>query len=859
MSGELQCRRFDVQCTYLAAELEILSKRRNDCIRRSLYRIDIIRDLYMQPNVKCTILEPWNLLSFSAISGIFVLYISYLGKAFMQKSLDIFKAKPQSVFDMICARKQTGFYMPAYQRPYSWEESHIRDLFSDCENVFRNLLESPDAIIFLGSILSVDDSSALTIYPLSKKDKPTEIKLIIDGQQRLSTLMLMILCLNERLRILLPSLKRAINSEQNDEIKDVLDELRQEVSQLEIDTSNTVVETTAEHEVYKYLPKIIRSQVDCWGRNENKAIYDSPISELLSGYQRHIVGQGDSSVFKPLDLSLMSTSAKRVVSNVKEIRKQLDCVQKGFQFKLPDGEVEEKIKIIDLVGIDTLDVCLDFPIDEDLAKASEAHPKVAEVIYIALFTKFLLHRVCLTYVEVNNESYAFDMFEALNTTGEPLTAIETFVPKVIEHIGNKRKEGSSEEELEASMKALNSITERFEDIIKSKEKNDKTKALILAFVRAYQGKVKVTSLRDQRDAMLKSYENCYYKDEYLNQLATTADFLFDHWQSPVPDVGGLVDANARDISNLCLRYLVDMKHDIVQSLLVQFVLVDEKFGSTGTEYSEFAKVLKAVTAFSVLWRAMSGGADGIDAVYKKLHERGMANDPKGYQLGNGPLTSDRFNADVIKSFFRLELEAKINSKGSPKEVVDEKWLDICSKQQILTKPKSIKMLLLAGMHGIELNDIYYEISDKPSVNFLTTTMWELLSGKDAIKKVFNGGSTEGWGDDEIANPEEYNKIGNVLIDARNGVSSINPPSWYNLKQHLLQALANDSINNIEDILLAEGHVSCESKRHASILMLEKKFVDITFADEWKKQQIDERSVLLLTNAWRNLTQWLDWE
>lgn len=194
-------------------------------------------------------------------------------------------------------------------------------------------------------------------------------------------------------------------------------------------------------------------------------------------------------------------------------------------------------------------------------------------------------------------------------------------------------------------------------------------------------------------------------------------------------------------------------------------------------------------------------------------------------------------------------------------MVDEKWLDICSKQQILTKPKSIKMLLLAGMHGIELNDIYYEISDKPSVNFLTTTMWELLSGKDAIKKVFNGGSTEGWGDDEIANPEEYNKIGNVLIDARNGVSSINPPSWYNLKQHLLQALANDSINNIEDILLAEGHVSCESKRHASILMLEKKkkFVDITFADEWKKQQIDERSVLLLTNAWRNLTQWLDWE
>ncbi|HGA3140803.1 TPA: DUF262 domain-containing protein [Enterobacter hormaechei] len=779
----------------------------------------------------------------------------------MQKSLDIFKAEPQSVFDVICKRKTTGFYMPAYQRPYSWEESHIRDLFSDCENVFRNLLDSHDAIIFLGSILSVDDSIALTIYPLVKRDKPEEIKLIIDGQQRLSTLMLIILCINERLRILLPSLKKTITSEQNEEIKDVLDELRQVVSQLEIDTSNTVVETTAEHEVYKFLPKIIRSQVDCWGRSEKNALYDSPIAELLYVYQRHITDQRDNSVFKPLDLSLMSTSAKRVVNNVKEIRKQLDCVQKGFQFQFPDSETEEKINISDLVDVETLDVCLDFPVDKNLALVAESYPKVAEVIYIAVFAKFLLHRVCLTYVEVNNESYAFDMFEALNTTGEPLTAIETFVPKAIEFIGKKRKEGAPEEELEAAMDVLNSITERFENIIDSKEKNLKTKALILAFVRAFEGKVKVTSLRDQRDAMLKSYENCDYdlKGVYLSQLATSANFLFDHWQVVVPNVGKLVDSSVLDISNLCLRYLVDMKHDIVQSLLIQFVLIDEKFGATGTEHSDFAKVLKSVTAFSVLWRAMSGGADGIDAVYKKLHERGVNADQKGFTLGHGSLTSDRFNPDIINQFFREELVNKIITKGSPKDTVDEKWLDICSKQQILTKPKSIKMLLLAGLHGVELEGVDHQISNKLSTDFLTTTMWELISRKNAIKKVFNGGSTEGWGDEEIANPEIYNKIGNVLIDVRDGVSSSNSPSWYNLKQHLLQALANDTIKDIEDILSSECHISEHAKSHASVLMLEKKFGDITFADKWGKQQIDERSSLLLSNAWRNLTKWLDWE
>ena len=777
----------------------------------------------------------------------------------MQKSLDIFDAKPQSVYDLICSRKQTGFYMPAYQRPYSWEENNIKDLFSDFDNVFKNLLESPDAIIFLGSILTVDDSSALTIYPLAKKDKPTDIKLIIDGQQRLSTLMLIILCLNERVRILLPHLKKAISSEQDEDIKDALDELRQEVSQLDIDTSNTFIETTADHEVYKYLPKIIRSQVDCWGRNEKKAKYESPISEMLSSYKRHLIDQRDNTVFKPFDLSLMSTSSKRVVNNVKEIRRQLDCVQKGFKFKLPDGEVEEKLNICDLVDVDTLDSCLDFPVDKNLEKASVSHPKVAEVIYITAFTKFLMHRVCLTYVEVNNESYAFDMFEALNTTGEPLTAIETFVPKVIEHIGNRRRDGASEEELEASMETLNTITERFENIIDNKKKVAKTKALILAFVRAYEGRVKVTNLRDQRDAMLKSYESCHFdlKDQYLTQLATTTNFLFDHWQAPIPNLLGLVDSEQEDLANLCIRYLVDMKHDIVQSLLVQFLLVDQKFDAVGKEFSDFAKVLKAVTAFSVLWRAMSGGADGIDGVYKKLHERGMSVEQDEYQLCKGPITSQRFNVESLKSFFREELEAKIISKGSPKGTEDMQWLDICSKQQILTKTKSIKLLLLAGMHGIELNGINHELSDKVSTNFLTTIMWELISGKDAIKKVFNGGSTDGWSDEKIANPGEYNKIGNVLIDVRNSISTTNPPSWSNLKAHLLQSIANDSINNIENILSAKGAVSNEAKRNASTLMLEKKFVDITFAEQWENTQIDERSSLLLMNAWRNLTSWLN--
>ncbi|PKH32650.1 DUF262 domain-containing protein [Shewanella sp. ALD9] len=783
----------------------------------------------------------------------------------MQKSLDIFTAKPQSVFEVICERKSTGFYMPAYQRPYSWEEKHIQDLFSDCASVFKNLLDSSDAIIFLGSILCVDDSAASTVYPLQKRHIPSDIKLIIDGQQRLSTLILIIMCLNEQFRILLPVLKKAIDKEEDNYSIDALEELREIVSQLILDTSNFSIETQADHAVYKYLPKIIRSQVDCWGKDDKKASYQSPLSELLISYQRHVINQHSDLSFKEFDLTSLSLSSKRVINNVKEIRKQLKCIQNGFQFMSSDGEVEEKLSVSDFVDIETLDICLDFPVDNKLLKASSNNNKIEQIIFLTAFAKFLLHRVCLTYVEVNNESYAFDMFEALNTTGEPLTAIETFVPKVIEHIGSKRRDGISEIELEESISTLTSITERFESIITSERKNAQVKALILCFVRAYQGKVKITNLRDQRDAMLKSYEGCNPKDNkdyYLNYLGKTAAFIFDHWQARAPNTQGLVAIEDLDVANVCLRYLVDMKHEIVQSLLVQFILQDAKYELTGTAEASFGQILKAVTAFSVLWRAMSGGADGIDNVYKKLHEKGFDVAGvfyKAYQLKDSSLSTEEFSVDAIKAFFRQALESKIEDKGSPKDGTYDKWLDICSKQPLLTKSKSIKFLILAGFHGMALQDNCFVRTVDAKSNFISPIMWDLISSNDRIKKVYNGGEGlhSDWNDAEIANLDEFNKLGNVLIDARNSISLTTQKSWYSLKQHMLEALGNDSINSLDSILSCESEVSIEAQKNAAVLMLETKYAEITYADEWNKQVINERTELLLKNAWTNLKSWLE--
>jgi hypothetical protein len=51
-----------------------------------------------------------------------------------------------------------------------------------------------------------------------------------------------------------------------------------------------------------------------------------------------------------------------------------------------------------------------------------------------LFCEYLIYPLEIDIV-AKKEEYAFEMFDSLNTTGDPLTAFETFKPKVVEHIG----------------------------------------------------------------------------------------------------------------------------------------------------------------------------------------------------------------------------------------------------------------------------------------------------------------------------------------------------------------------------------------------------------------------------------------
>ena len=107
--------------------------------------------------------------------------------------------------------------------------------------------------------------------------------------------------------------------------------------------------------------------------------------------------------------------------------------------------------------------------------------------------------MAFTIVTTKSEDDAFDMFEALNTTGEPLTAFETLKPRIIEAETLARYEHS------ASHQHIKAVEEYLDKFKKAEEKQTATSELLVPFALAETGHKLQKRLSEQRR---------YLRDEY---------------------------------------------------------------------------------------------------------------------------------------------------------------------------------------------------------------------------------------------------------------------------------------------------------------------------------------------------------
>ena len=101
---------------------------------------------------------------------------------------DLFNAEAASLWDTMTSHAGVvGFKVPEYQREYDWDERNLRRLLEDCMHGF-SMSSQPHRVgthTFLGTLILVNEESSEATFD-------GRSLLIVDGQQRLTTLTLLI-------------------------------------------------------------------------------------------------------------------------------------------------------------------------------------------------------------------------------------------------------------------------------------------------------------------------------------------------------------------------------------------------------------------------------------------------------------------------------------------------------------------------------------------------------------------------------------------------------------------------------------------------------------------------------------------
>lgn len=95
------------------------------------------------------------------------------------------EAKKIRILDFIGKGKKT-FNIPVYQRNYDWQEENCKKLFTDIENIIKHNEEIEH---FLGTV----------VYVLTKIERDYEEYVLIDGQQRITSISLLLKALHEKI------------------------------------------------------------------------------------------------------------------------------------------------------------------------------------------------------------------------------------------------------------------------------------------------------------------------------------------------------------------------------------------------------------------------------------------------------------------------------------------------------------------------------------------------------------------------------------------------------------------------------------------------------------------------------------
>lgn len=772
----------------------------------------------------------------------------------MKKIENLFEAKAASPSETaMLYNGGVGFRVPEYQRQYDWSEDNINRLFFDCLSGFYRLGTSPnaDAFTFLGTLILVEENS-------KEPDFAGTSVAIVDGQQRLTTLTLLACALSEGIRQHADELDALpLDPPVRDWVKAEIEARLEDLFVNAVGLQNIRGKKTFP------FPRITRAG-DNRGRSKNTSEYRSPLSKFLDAFSDYF--DRDETEFIPPALG-SGVDAKKLALNFQHIRCLVSRLNDANWYE--DTECEQvSIFSVDRKGYRDLLERLDDLIKDDseknkaltqLSKAAECH----DLVRTLLFASYFSNCIVLTRVKTDDENAAFDIFDALNTTGEPLTALETLKPRVISF--EKSLSGFSGS---ASEVAIDRIKESVDDkYVETSKKQSETKDLIVSFALLLDGTKLPEHLAAQRNFLRTRYDRATSNSveravSFVSSLADMAEFRSYYWtQKGVEELARFHPPRNVDRVQLLMSVIRDMKTKLVLPILARYWSQDLKKQGD----ADFVNVLKAVTAFLVIRRAASGGTSGIDSDFRAIMAPSVGpGSSKKFGLCAGV---DHANAlltvNELKDAFRTLLSTgryKIKDKSG--------WVGQVIDNPLYQQSRElVRFIMLLAAHQAAPSNIEVGCWDKAGIkvsshtnDFLNYKTWcgELYETVEHVAPDSDGKS--GWESGIYKNNILRHSIGNLCLLPKKENAAIGNDSWAKKRAFYLALTETTPSEQQKRIDEATALGLSFSKKTSQILKSGERLSlldPLRNVNKWNKDVIEARGKNIAGLTWDYLWPWLN--
>ena len=546
-----------------------------------------------------------------------------------------YNSSGESVQDLFDSAEE-GFFVPPYQREYTWEEDNINQLFDDLVLGTRELSDNSTATTFLGTTILTELGDKKKAVKLGEeRAQPTAVQVVIDGQQRISTLALLSIQITVNLKELLANLpEKQPYADLHNAVETFVGRLAK-LHTIELGKGASPASK----------PKIISDREDKWTYQGDDTAYESPVARYIATFIRTRNSRAARD-------AVAVDKGARVRGNVALIDDWLRDVSEAhvpgskLYKQFPVGKAITTAKMQEYVlGFTDNDV------QKVIAKAETDKAKTdyfaAATFQLLLLAYYLLRRCGVNRLQPTHEEWGFDMFQALNTTGTPLTVMETFLPQVMQaeySAGNDWKGTPSSE-------YMDQILELFDVTTTNEQKNRRTNELLGAFALCFSGAKLGNKFSEQRRWLTRIYEKeltlIEDKREFVRKLSRTAEFFFYCWHLEEGAIPRIAEDDDQELVSFLIQFLKDANSRLSTPILARFYcqLLDEQ-----TTADEFIECARACAAFFTLWRS-ANSTSGLDEIYRKYFRGTSSGGGRSWSDNSDPLSVGslkKYFSDVLK-------------------------------------------------------------------------------------------------------------------------------------------------------------------------------------------------------------------